>query len=257
MRTPARHIQLTLRIDGAPVAVSAPQPPAHGRLDQLLPALHAIDNAAIDHSVRKAEQAGATVSCAKGCSACCRAQPVPVTPPEAFALLTLVEALPAPRRAEVEARFADRERRLADAGLADAFLQRDPAMTPQDARALAKAYFALGLACPFLEDDACSIHPQRPFVCRQYLVASDPALCADPFANAVDVIPMPLHAASATLSVTQATIGGQQHTVPLTLALEHARRHREELSRRFDAEPLLRRWLQALAADSGNDRQGM
>jgi Fe-S-cluster containining protein len=238
---------LTLRIDGTSLPVSAPQPPSHGRLDQLLPALHVIDNAAIGHAVRTAEASGAAVSCARGCSACCRAQPVPVTPPEAFALLRLVETLPPAQRDAVQARFDERVRRLADAGLADAFLERDPGLTAQAARELAMAYFQLGLVCPFLEDEACSIHPQRPFVCRQYLVTSAPALCADPFANAVDVIPMPLHAASAMLSVTQAKIGGQQHTVPLTLALEYARRHRDELSRQFDAEPLLRAWLQALA----------
>lgn len=247
MRIQGRQIQLTLRIDGVPLPVSAPQPPTHGRLDQLLPALHAIDDAAIGRTVRKVEATGARVSCARGCSACCRAQPVPVTPPEAFALLKLVEALPPGRRAAVQARFAEGAHRLAAAGLASRFLERDPAMTPHEARALASAYFALGLACPFLEDDACSIHPQRPFVCRQYLVRSAPALCADPFANRVDVVPMPLHAASSMLSVTQAALGGQQHTVPLSLALEYARRHRDALSRRFDAEPLLREWLQALA----------
>ena len=239
---------MTLRIDGVPLPVSAPQPPSHGRLDQLLPALQAIDHAAIDHAVGKAQAAGASVSCTKGCSACCRAQPVPVTPPEAFALLTLVEAMPPDRRTEVETRFAERSRRLQDQGLAEAFLERDPDLTPQAARELATAYFRLGLACPFLEDDACSIHPQRPFVCRQYLVTSDPALCADPFANPVAVIPMPVRAASAMLAISQTAIGGRLHTVPLTLALDYARRHREALSRRFDAEPLLRQWLQALAS---------
>ncbi len=248
-RRPAdRRIQLTLRIDGAPVVVDAPQPPRHGRLDELLPAMHAIDNAAISHAVRKSEASGASVSCAKGCSACCRAQPVPVTPPEAFALLKLVEAMPLARRDEVAAHFAERAHRLLDAGLVDAFLDRDPDLTTQAARELAMAYFQLGLACPFLEDDACSIHPQRPFVCRQYLVTSAPELCADPFANPVAVIPMPVRAASAMLAASESALGSQQHTVPLTLALEYARRHREELSRQFDAEPLLRQWLRALIA---------
>lgn len=243
---PGHQIQLTLRIDGAPLAMVAPQPPSRGRLDELLPTLHAIDNAAIGHAVRKAEARGAAVSCAKGCSACCRAQPVPVTPPEAFALLGLVETMPRARRDDMEARFADRTRKLQDASLAEAFLERDPGLTAESARELAAAYFDLRLACPFLEEDACSIHPQRPFVCRQYLVTSDPALCADPLTNRVDVLPMPVRAASAMLSVSQAALGGQQHTVPLTLALEYARRHRDDLSRRFDAEPILRQWVQAL-----------
>ena len=244
----ARRIELVLRIDGDPLPVSAPQPPARGRLDELLPAMQAIDNAAIGHAIRKAEAAGKQVTCAKGCSACCRAQPVPVTPPEAHALLLLVEAMPAARRREVEARFADRVARLRDAGLADAFLQRDPALDADGARRLARDYFALGLVCPFLEDDACSIHPSRPFVCRQYLVTSDPALCVDPFENPVDVVPMPLHAATAMLSAASAAMSTPQHTVPLTLALEHARLHRDALRQRVDAEPVFRHWLQALSS---------
>lgn len=244
----ARRIELVLRIDGEPLPVSAPQPPARGRLDELLPAMQAIDNAAIGHAIRKAEAAGKQVTCAKGCSACCRAQPVPVTPPEAHALLLLVEAMPAARRREVEARFADRVARLREAGLADGFLHRDPALDADGARTLARDYFALGLVCPFLQDDACSIHPQRPFVCRQYLVTSDPALCADPFANPVEVVPMPVQAATAMLSAASQAMATPQHTVPLTLALEHARAHREALRQRVDAEPVFRHWLQALAS---------
>ena len=244
----ARRIELVLRIDGDPLPVSAPQPPARGRLDELLPAMQAIDNAAIGHAIRKAEAAGKQVTCAKGCSACCRAQPVPVTPPEAHALLLLVEAMPAARRREVKARFADRVARLREAGLADGFLHRDPALDADGARTLARDYFALGLVCPFLEDDACSIHPQRPFVCRQYLVTSDPALCADPFANPVEVVPMPLQAATAMLSAASQAMAIPQHTVPLVLALEHARTHRDALRQRVDAEPVFRHWLQALAS---------
>jgi hypothetical protein len=142
--------------------------------------------------------------------------------------------------------FADRVQRLRDAGLADALLDRPSSLDVEAARGLAHAYFKLGLACPFLDDDACSIHPQRPFVCRQYLVSSDPALCADPFANKAEVITMPLHAATAELAISETAYGRTQHTVPLTLALEYARRHREELERRFDAEPLFRQWLGAL-----------
>lgn len=241
-----RRIELVLRIDGAAVAVSSPQPRSPARLDELLPAQRAIDDAAIAHAVRKAGAAGRTVACAKGCSACCRAQPVPVTPPEAYALLRLVEALPAARRHDVEARFDARERQLDAAGLAQPFLERADELDADSARVLAHAYFRLGLACPFLDDDACSIHPQRPFVCRQYLVTSDPALCADPFAHQAEVIPMPLRAATAGLAVSEAAYGRPQHTVPLTLALAYARRHRDELERQFEAEPLFRQWLGAL-----------
>ena len=248
MATRNPRIELVLRIDDVPLRIDAPRPPPRGRVDELLPAMRAIDNAAIGRAIGDVEATGKTVACAKGCSACCRAQPVPVAPPEALALLLLVEAMPPARRAAIEARFDAAARRLHAAGLADAFLQRAPGLDAASARRLAHDYFRLGLACPFLQDDACGIHPQRPFVCRQYLVTSDPALCADPFANRADVVPMPLHPATALLAAAEQALGMPQHTVPLTLALEYARLHRATLQRRVDAEPVFRRWLQALAS---------
>ena len=59
---------------------------------------------------------------------------------------------------------------------------------------------------------------------------------------------VPLQAATAMLSAASQAMAIPQHTVPLVLALEHARTHREALRQRVDAEPVFRHWLQALAS---------
>ena len=41
-------------------------------------------------------------------------------------------------------------------------------------------YFALGIPCPFLEDERCTIHQIRPLRCREYMVASPAENCAHP-----------------------------------------------------------------------------
>ncbi len=41
-------------------------------------------------------------------------------------------------------------------------------------------YFALGIPCPFLEDERCTIHSIRPLRCREYMVASPAENCAHP-----------------------------------------------------------------------------
>jgi Fe-S-cluster containining protein len=240
-------IRLQLRILGEPVAVEAPRPPHRVRLDEVLPLMRDIDDRAVDLAVQRTEADGKTVTCCKGCSACCRAQPVPVTPPEAYALLRLVENLPEPRRAEVRARFADRVQRLRDAGLADHFLQRDRDMTKEQARDAAQRYFRLGLVCPFLENDACGIYEDRPFVCRQYLVTSSAEMCRDPFTNPVDVIRMPITAAGAMLRTSTNFLGKPQFTMALTLALEYAETHRAELERTFASRNVFSQAVQELA----------
>jgi len=241
-----RSLRIELTVFDRPLTVEGHVPAGQVRPDELLPFMYAADNAVIAAAVGKIDAEGKAVSCRKGCSACCRAQPVPITPAEAHAVAKLVDALPEPRRTQVRERFADRVARLKAAELFDLFAREVPVADKEQARAAATRYFRLGLVCPFLEDDACSIHPARPFVCRQYLVTSAPELCVDPLANKVDVVPIPIGAAGAMLTAAEPVAGRPQLTIPLVLALEYDERHREELERTGDAEVLLRRWLAAL-----------
>jgi Fe-S-cluster containining protein len=254
-RTRQPTVRIALRVLGERVEVEAAQPPDRARLDELLPLFRTIDSAVIDRVVQRAEAGGEAISCRKGCSACCRAQPVPVTPPEAYALLLLVDSLPEPRRTEIRSRFAHRVSVLREAGLLPAYLETSPT-SPNEARETAQRYFRLGLVCPFLENDACSIHPDRPFVCRQYLVTSPAELCADPFSNPVRPVSIPIAPATATLRIGAELLGSPQFTVPLVLALEFAETHRAELERTYSAADLARRWVAALSSSTAiNSRE--
>jgi len=240
-------LTVTVQVPGRRVKVSHPAPGGPVRLDQLLPFMYAVDNAVIDVGVGQQRAQGRTVTCRKGCDTCCRAQPVPVTPAETLAIAQLVQAMPPARQARVRARFADGVERLRAAGLHDTQLRDEPTTSPQQALAVVATYFSLGLACPFLEDGACSIHADRPFVCRQYLVTSPATLCADPLNAPVAVVPMPLRPVGSMLQVATAVTGRQQLTVPLMLALVYAERHADELQRTADARQTLASWLDNLS----------
>ncbi len=211
--------RLELDIFGETVRVEGAKPAGRIRLDELLPFFRTLDDEVIDRAARRAEAQGKRVSCRKGCSACCRAQPVPVTPAEAYALLRLVEALPEARQSAIRQRFAERVQRLREAGLLEVYRDRVATTTADEARGIAERYFRLALECPFLEDDACSIYPDRPFVCRQYLVTSPAQRCRDPFNNPIEQIAMPLAPATASLQTGEEVIGRPQFSVPLVLAL--------------------------------------
>jgi Fe-S-cluster containining protein len=243
----SRTLRVELKVLDRSLVVEGHVPVGAVRPDELLPFMYHADNVVIGAAIAKSEAAGKHISCAKGCSACCRAQPVPITPAEAHALARLVEALPEPRRTEVRARFADRVAQLKAAGLFDVMIRDVSVRDREQARAIARDYFALGLVCPFLDNDACSIHPHRPFVCRQYLVTSPAELCTNPLINPVEVVPIPVKAASALLAATEPVAGRPQLTVSLVVALEYDSRHRAELERTGDAELILRRWLAELA----------
>jgi Fe-S-cluster containining protein len=230
------NIRVVFTVNGRPVPVEARVPDRAVRFDELLPALRQMDDRLIDAAVAQSEAAGEHVSCSKGCSACCRTQPVPITPPETFALARLVDALPEPRRTAVRSAFARAAEQLRAADIYDIYMQRDPATTREAALAAVRRYMSLALACPFLENDACSIYLDRPFVCRQYLVTSPPDLCAAPLDNPVRPVRAPAAFASAMLKASEALSGRAQYTVPLVLALDYVAANRSDLERTYEAK---------------------
>ncbi len=173
------HSTATLRLSVGDLRVVHPITVPSGPVPaaDVVPALQGLVNAVVT-----AAEAGKAISCRKGCGACCR-QLVPISRTEAERLLSTVAALPAERRAVLEDRFAAAEAALAAADLKERKRRPD--------RELSTAYFALGIPCPFLEEESCSIHPDRPLVCREYLVTSPAELCGGPEQEGVTPVPVP------------------------------------------------------------------
>lgn len=145
----------------------------------VIPALQKLVNAVVAEAERKSVGA---ISCRKGCGACCR-QLVPISRTEGERLLATVETLPAERQKELRRRFGEAAGKIGAAGLDRRAGRSD--------REMSVTYFALGVACPFLEEESCSIHPDRPLVCREYLVTSPAELCAGPRQEGVMPVAVP------------------------------------------------------------------
>ena len=231
-------VPIPLRVLRESLQVEIDAPAQRMRLDEILPALNILQDAFAEAAIRRH---GLPVTCARGCSACCRIQAVPVTPVEAYALLLLVEGMPEPRQSEVRARFAERVARLYEAGLADGFLEGKRPATREQAKAEMRQYLDLGLACPFLENDACSIYPSRPLTCREYLVTSAKELCSDPLSRPVKVVPAIVQGIEANRLTAEGFLGRAVFAIPLTLALVYAQAHRAELERTYSGQELLSR----------------
>jgi Fe-S-cluster containining protein len=222
--------------------VPVPAGPATPR--DLLPVLQGLTETVVGSAVRAAEAQGKTISCKKGCGACCR-QLVPISETEARRLRDLVDDLPEPRRSAVRARFADARQRLDAAGLLEPL--RHPERQPAEERqAFGLEYFRHGIPCPFLEEESCSIHPDRPLICREYLVTSPAEHCARPSAESVRCVPLPGHVSQAANRLGNGAGAAAGRWVPLVLALEWASAHPDELPARPGPE-LLRELLGHLA----------
>jgi Fe-S-cluster containining protein len=226
------HSTATLRLTVGTLRIAHPitVPNAAVPAVEIMPTLQGLVNAVVE-----AAEAGESVSCRRGCGACCR-QLVPVSRTEGERLLQLVEAMPAERRQALSARFAAAEAAIDRAGLKERGERSD--------RELSVAYFAQRIPCPFLEDESCSIHPERPLVCREYLVTSPAELCAGSAQEGVTPVAVP--------KLSMAARGLQDERddwFPLALLMDWSRRPRNP--RRRPGPEWVQRFLRGFSAASG------
>jgi len=191
---------------------------------ELVPLALVLADAAAEDAAQRVAAEGGTVSCKKGCAACCRYL-VHVSESEAYYLHELVERLPEPRRSQVRERFAEARRRLQQAGFLET-LQQFPMWTGPEIHQRGQAYHALQIPCPFLEDESCSIYADRPIACREYLVTSPPEYCATADRTAIRGVSMPVNF---FVGLARFGVPAEATTlhrwVPLVLALEWAESH--------------------------------
>lgn len=218
--------RIALRLPAGGVELEVDPPDADLPVDRILPLARALADQVVELTVLDVEEHGRSISCRAGCGACCR-QIVPIGAPEAHRIAALVEAMPEPRRAEVRRRFDEAVRRLDASGLL-ADLEAHDGWARDDRRRAGAAYFELGVACPFLEDESCSIHPDRPLACREYLVTSPAENCSHPTPEGIDMVSMPCSPWAAAARLEPPAPGARCIPwTPLTLALEYAAAHPE------------------------------
>ena len=148
----------------------------------VLPEVFSICNALLEQDELAEREKGREVACAKGCGTCCR-QLVAVSHHEALLLAHVVASLKAGERERIMAGFRSTVQALERAGLLAEIIEShaNHLLDQNRVQEAQRRYWELQLPCPFLFEDACSIHPLRPLLCREFLATSDPALCAGNF----------------------------------------------------------------------------
>jgi len=214
----------SLRVSDDLIQLSPAVPAGPASLTDLLPALRQISTELQRVATARAESEGKHVSCRAACGACCR-QIVPISEPEALALAKLVESLPPERRERIRQRFRDSLRQLEAAGLLERVRDLKGRVPQADRRTFGMEYFRAGVACPFLEDESCGIHPDRPLSCREYLVTSPAANCSNPGPGLVEMLRLPAKLSEVLYRFADGEGKGEHRYIPLVTALEWAESH--------------------------------
>lgn len=175
MQQESVNATITVLISGVPLEMRMTLPARPVKPSRMLPVFRAVADSFVEMGAEAAAARGETIACAKGCAACCR-QIVPLAEAEVRALAELIEQMPEPRRSRVKADFAAGAERFRRTNWFERF-EKSFQGSDKDVQELVVEYFKEKVACPFLEDESCSIYAQRPLACREYLVTSDPRHC--------------------------------------------------------------------------------
>lgn len=252
-------LKLHLHVLGADHELSARARVGPTRVLEVLPLAREIADGVTAIALDHARAAGESVSCKAGCAACCR-HIVPLAPAEAVRLAQVVDAMPKERRRAVKKRFEQAVRRMEEAGLLDPKAPRgrvallSPASSPRERwEDVSHRYFAMKVDCPLLEDEACSVYPERPMACREYHVTTPADLCTA-FDPSLQVTPRPVRMGEVVKRFTNEVLARDDHNIPLPLALEWAEIHRRAFDREADGEELAMSLVQSI--QEADDAEG-
>ena len=201
--TPLGEIKGNVAVDEGPM-----------RLAELVPTATQLTDILVRKALKKEEMKGKTVTCGEKCGACCR-QMVPVSPPEAFLIMDLLDSMNPARRAEFLEQFRAIEKLLQSKHMIEPLMTPD--YTDGPVLAVARQYFTLQLPCPFLKNECCTIYPYRPVACRDYNVTSPAKHCKNPYNLEGKKVPMPLPLSAALSRLTARLTHSRPRLIPLTL----------------------------------------
>lgn len=207
-----------LMIGGSKLSLKLVVPVSEVPPESLVPTLRELCNRVVDDVAETAQANGYEISCKMGCGACCR-QYVPISPSEARLMATLVEEMPEPRRTEIKQRFEQAVERFKASDVVENAINYNR-LPEEDQMKMAVDYFQLGIACPFLENESCSIYPDRPLICREYLVTSSPSHCANFGSDHIQRLKLPVSVAETFSTMEHVRRKGVHPCFPLILALE-------------------------------------
>ncbi|MBL7186359.1 MAG: YkgJ family cysteine cluster protein [Phycisphaerae bacterium] len=166
------------------------------RLADIVPLARTISARIADIVIARNRREGIDIACRKGCGHCCKSHLVPLAIPEVFRLKEYIYSRPRDQR--------DAMLRLCLLAAKGILSEEPPEFmaprTPTDSidslaflSDVSKWYVGLGVCCPFLSKNICTIYENRPLACRDYFVYGGSNACVNADAAAERVkMPVPM-----------------------------------------------------------------
>jgi len=189
-------VDLEIDISGKPLHTQIAYRDCRATLADIMPAARSLSSKIIQTVLNDLDRRRVTVSCVKGCGACCRSFLVPMSVPELFRLREDITAMPQPQRKQFVRKSTLAARRILKNPPPKIFTDK-PEGPLHDKHeklySISNWYVDLELACPFLNEseNACGIYNHRPLACQEHYVTSHADACKHGN-DKMDVVELPV-----------------------------------------------------------------
>ncbi len=242
------HFEISLQTPSGEVSTAIGVPTSFVPITAILPLMRGLGEEVQKLELTRVHEAGHTLSCHKGCAACCRML-VPISAPEAFALASRMDRLEQPERERLLSKLDLAQQQLARAGVLQqlsALAESPDPISDEAIEPLNRAYYALRMPCPFLENEVCSIYDDRPAACRELAVTSPATDCQDMTRQTIRPVPVAVRISTALSLLWADLTGTAPRLIPLPLAVDWAKRHQGEQAGRWAGTEIFERAIDTI-----------
>ena len=238
---PGDRFEIAINTPAGRVTTAVDVPTTFVPVTTIVPLLRRLGEEAQALEETRLSAGGESRSCTKGCAACCHML-VPLSPPEAFALMDFIRSLPTEKQERLVTRFSQTKSALVSHGLWQRLVDLGESSVPPDDETLDpinRDFYALRLACPFLEEEMCSIYDERPAACRELLVTSPMERCQDMVQNEISPIPAPVRVSPVLGLLWGELTSSPPRLIPLPIVLDWVERNFRENEKTWRGSDLL------------------
>ncbi len=255
-QTLIEHFEISLQTPSGEVSTAVGVPTSFVPVTAILPVMRGLGEEVQKLELTRAREAGQTLSCHKGCAACCRML-VPISAPEAFALANMMDRLAPPERERLLSKLDLAQQRLAQAGVLQqlsALAESSDPVSDEAIEPLNRAYYALRMPCPFLDNEICSIYDDRPAACRELAVTSPATDCQDMTRQTIRPVPVAVRISTALSLLWADLTATTPRLIPLPLAIDWAKRHHAEQAGRWAGTELFEKAIDKIGRYLGQEK---
>lgn len=255
-QTPVEHFEISLQTPSGEVSTAVGVPTSFVPVTAILPLMRSLGEEVQTLELAQVREAGQTVSCQKGCAACCRML-VPISVPEAFALAQSIDRLAPQERERLLSKIDVAQQQLARAGVLQQLSALAESPNPGSDEAiepLNRAYYALRMPCPFLDNEVCSIYDDRPAACRELAVTSPATDCQNMTNPTIRPVPVAVRISTALSLLWADLTATAPRLIPLPLAIDWAKRHHAEQAGRWAGTELFEKAIDKIGRYLGQER---